>query len=141
VVPAESSRKDFGAERNWIRKSVEEGVGEGQLLALRLCSGRLKGPALKTPARALPTGGGAFSLSVSQKFKMEIQDDLSRRSFLKGALAGIAISFAKVPAGLETDLNSQRINPVSGSQDDDLTRMRICEVADLVRKNKSFSRN
>src|SRR6202521_2973079 len=63
-------------------------------------------------------------------------DDLSRRSFLKATLAGTAISFAKVPAVTETNLNSQRTNPVSGSQGDDLTKLNIREAADLIRKKK-----
>src|ERR1700688_741232 len=63
-------------------------------------------------------------------------DDLSRRSFLKATLAGTAISFAKVPAVTETNLNSQRTNPVSGNQGDDLAKLNIREVADLIRKRK-----
>src|SRR5579864_8026242 len=63
-------------------------------------------------------------------------DDLSRRSFLKATLAGTAISLAKVPAVTETDQNSQRTNPVSGSQSDDLTKLSIREAADLIRKKK-----
>jgi aspartyl-tRNA(Asn)/glutamyl-tRNA(Gln) amidotransferase subunit A len=63
-------------------------------------------------------------------------DDLSRRSFLKATLAGTAISFAKIPAVAETDQNSQRTNPVSGSQSDDLTKLSIREAADLIRKKK-----
>src|ERR1700680_5334083 len=63
-------------------------------------------------------------------------DDVSRRSFLKAPLAGTAISLAKVPAMTETDLNSQRTSPVSGSQSDDLTKLSIREVAELIRKKK-----
>src|SRR6202521_713262 len=63
-------------------------------------------------------------------------DDVSRRSFLKATLAGTAVSLAKVPALTETDLNSQRINPVSGSQSDDLTKLSIREAAELIRKKK-----
>src|SRR5713101_4106459 len=63
-------------------------------------------------------------------------DDVSRRSFLKATLAGTAISLTKVPSVTETDLNSQRTNPASGSQNDDLIRLSIREVADLVRKKK-----
>jgi aspartyl-tRNA(Asn)/glutamyl-tRNA(Gln) amidotransferase subunit A len=65
-----------------------------------------------------------------------LSDDLSRRSFLKTALAGTAISLAKIPAAAETDLNAQGKYPVSGSQSDDLTRLSIREVADLVSKKK-----
>jgi aspartyl-tRNA(Asn)/glutamyl-tRNA(Gln) amidotransferase subunit A len=63
-------------------------------------------------------------------------DDLSRRSFLKASLAGAAVSLAKIPAVAETDQKSQRTNPVSGGEGDDLTRMSIREVADLIRKKK-----
>src|SRR6202521_633434 len=63
-------------------------------------------------------------------------DDLSRRSFLKATLAGTAVSLTKVPAVAETEQPSQRTNPVSGGQSDDLTRMSIREAADLVRKKK-----
>jgi aspartyl-tRNA(Asn)/glutamyl-tRNA(Gln) amidotransferase subunit A len=63
-------------------------------------------------------------------------DDVSRRSFLKATLAGTAISLSKVPAVTETDQNSQRTNPVSGSQSDDLTKLSIREAADLIRKKK-----
>src|SRR5450755_834878 len=63
-------------------------------------------------------------------------EDVSRRSFLKATLAGTALSLAKVPAVTETDLNSQRTNPVSGSQSDDLTQLSIREVSELVRKKK-----
>src|SRR6266852_8443966 len=63
-------------------------------------------------------------------------DDLSRRSFLKATLAGTAVSLTKVPAVAETDQQAQRTNPVSGGPSDDLTRMSIREVADLVRKKK-----
>jgi aspartyl-tRNA(Asn)/glutamyl-tRNA(Gln) amidotransferase subunit A len=62
--------------------------------------------------------------------------DLSRRSFLKATLAGTAISLSKVPAMMETDRNSQRTNPVSGSQSDDLSKLSIREAADLIRKKK-----
>ncbi|MFY9530660.1 MAG: amidase [Candidatus Acidiferrales bacterium] len=64
-------------------------------------------------------------------------DDLSRRSFLKATLAGTAVSLAKIPAVAEADQNSQRTKPVSGGQSDDLTRMGLREVADLVRKKKA----
>src|SRR5580704_19069135 len=63
-------------------------------------------------------------------------DDLSRRSFLKATLAGTAVSLAKVPAGMASDLNFQRTNPVSGSQSDDFTKLSIREAADLIRKKK-----
>jgi aspartyl-tRNA(Asn)/glutamyl-tRNA(Gln) amidotransferase subunit A len=63
-------------------------------------------------------------------------DDLSRRSFLKATLAGTAISLAKVPAVTGTDLNSQKTNPVNGSQGDDLAKLSIREVSDLIRKKK-----
>jgi len=63
-------------------------------------------------------------------------DNLSRRSFLKATLAGTAISMSKVPAVTETDQNSQRTNPVSGSQSDDLAKLSIREAADLIRKKK-----
>src|SRR6267378_4890277 len=63
-------------------------------------------------------------------------DDLSRRSFLKASLAGVAVSLAKVPAATETKQKDQRTNPVSGGPSDDLTRMSIREVADLIRKKK-----
>jgi aspartyl-tRNA(Asn)/glutamyl-tRNA(Gln) amidotransferase subunit A len=63
-------------------------------------------------------------------------DDLSRRLFLKATLAGAAVSLAKVPAMAGTNQKSQGTNPVSGGQSDDLTRMSILEVADLVRKKK-----
>jgi aspartyl-tRNA(Asn)/glutamyl-tRNA(Gln) amidotransferase subunit A len=63
-------------------------------------------------------------------------DDLSRRAFLKATLAGTAVSLTKIPAVAETDQQSQRTSPVSGGQSDDLTRMSIREVADLVRKKK-----
>src|SRR5580704_12800858 len=62
--------------------------------------------------------------------------DLSRRSFLKATLTGAAVSLTKVPAVAETDQKSQGTNPVSGGQSDDLTRLSIREVADLVRKKK-----
>jgi aspartyl-tRNA(Asn)/glutamyl-tRNA(Gln) amidotransferase subunit A len=63
-------------------------------------------------------------------------DNFSRRSFLKATLAGTAASLAKVPAVAETDQESQRTNSVSGGQSDDLTRLSIREVSDLVRKKK-----
>src|ERR1700732_4574003 len=63
-------------------------------------------------------------------------DDLSRRLFLKATLAGAAVSLAKVPAMAGTDQQTQGTNPVSGGQSDDLTRLSIREVADLVRKKK-----
>src|ERR1700731_1706831 len=63
-------------------------------------------------------------------------DDLSRRLFLKATLAGAAFSLAKVPAMAGTDQQTQGTNPVSGGQSDDLTRMSIREVADLVRRKK-----
>ena len=63
-------------------------------------------------------------------------DDLSRRSLLKAALAGTAISLAKVPSVTGTDLNSQKTNPASGGQGDDLTKLSIREVSDLIRKKK-----
>jgi aspartyl-tRNA(Asn)/glutamyl-tRNA(Gln) amidotransferase subunit A len=63
-------------------------------------------------------------------------DDFSRRSFLKATLAGTAISLSKVPAVTETDVNSQRTNPVSGSQSDDLAKLSIREASDLIRKKK-----
>jgi aspartyl-tRNA(Asn)/glutamyl-tRNA(Gln) amidotransferase subunit A len=65
-----------------------------------------------------------------------LSDNLSRRSFLKATLAGTVISLTKVPAVTETDLNSQRTNPVSGSQSDDLTKLSLREAADLIRKEK-----
>src|ERR1700692_2525578 len=63
-------------------------------------------------------------------------DDVSRRSFLKATLAGTDISLSKVPAMMETDQNSQRTNPVSGTQSDDLSKLSIREAADLIRKKK-----
>src|SRR5258707_5920374 len=63
-------------------------------------------------------------------------DDLSRRSFLKAGLAGAAVSLAKIPAKTETNQKDQRTNPVSGGAGDDLTRMSLHEVADLIRKKK-----
>jgi aspartyl-tRNA(Asn)/glutamyl-tRNA(Gln) amidotransferase subunit A len=62
--------------------------------------------------------------------------DLSRRSFLKATLAGAAVSLAKVPAVAETDQKSSGTNSVSGGQSDELTKMSLREVADLVRKKK-----
>ena len=63
-------------------------------------------------------------------------DDLSRRAFLKVTLAGTAASLAKVPAVAEAEQNSQGTNPVNADQGDDLTRLSISEVSDLVRKKK-----
>src|ERR1700719_4157714 len=63
-------------------------------------------------------------------------DDLSRRSFLKAALAGTAVSLAKMPAAAETSLNPQRKNPVSGNQSNDLAQLSIREAADLIHKKK-----
>jgi aspartyl-tRNA(Asn)/glutamyl-tRNA(Gln) amidotransferase subunit A len=63
-------------------------------------------------------------------------DDFSRRSFLRATLAGAAISLMKDPALAEANQKSQSTNSVSGGQSDDLTRMSIREVADLVRKKK-----
>src|SRR6202521_2639607 len=63
-------------------------------------------------------------------------DDLSRRAFLQATLAGTAVSLAKVPAVAETDQESQRTNPVSGGPSDDLTKLSIREVSDLIRKKK-----
>src|ERR1700674_603379 len=63
-------------------------------------------------------------------------DDLSRRAFLQATLAGTAVSLAKVPAVAETDHESQRTDSVSGGPSDDLTRLSIREVSDLVRKRK-----
>ena len=63
-------------------------------------------------------------------------DDLSRRLFLKATLAGAAVSLAKVPALAGTDQKPQMTNPARSGQSDDLTRMSIREVADLVRKKK-----
>ena len=63
-------------------------------------------------------------------------DDFSRRSFLKAALAGTAISLARFPAVAGTELNSQGTNPMTGSQGDELTKLSIREVGDLVRKKK-----
>jgi aspartyl-tRNA(Asn)/glutamyl-tRNA(Gln) amidotransferase subunit A len=67
---------------------------------------------------------------------MNPSDDLSRRSFLKATLAGAAVSLTNVPAVAETDQKSQGTNPASGGQSDDLARMSIREVADLVRRKK-----
>ena len=67
---------------------------------------------------------------------MEMADDLTRRSFLKASSGRNCYSFSKVPAVTETDQNSQRTNPVSGSQSDDLTKLSIREAADLIRKKK-----
>jgi len=64
-------------------------------------------------------------------------DDLSRRSFLKASLAGAAVSLAKIPATTETNQKDQKTNPVSGGPSDDLTRMSLREVADLIRKKKA----
>jgi len=58
---------------------------------------------------------------------MKDPDDLSRRSFLKAALAGTAIPLTKAP---------QRTSSVSRSQGDDLTELTIREAADLVHKKK-----
>src|SRR6267378_5529977 len=63
-------------------------------------------------------------------------DDLSRRSFLKASLAGAAVSLARVPPTAETNQKDQKTNPVSGGPSDDLTRMSLREVADLIRKKK-----
>jgi aspartyl-tRNA(Asn)/glutamyl-tRNA(Gln) amidotransferase subunit A len=63
-------------------------------------------------------------------------DDLSRRSFLKATLAGTAVSLAKIPAAVETSLNSQRTNPVSGNQSNDLAQLSIREAAELIHKKK-----
>jgi aspartyl-tRNA(Asn)/glutamyl-tRNA(Gln) amidotransferase subunit A len=63
-------------------------------------------------------------------------EDLSRRSFLKTTLAGTAVSLAKVTAAVQTNGISQRTNPVSGSQSDDLAKLSLREAADLVRKKK-----
>jgi aspartyl-tRNA(Asn)/glutamyl-tRNA(Gln) amidotransferase subunit A len=63
-------------------------------------------------------------------------DDVSRRSFLKATLAGTAFSLSKVPEVTTTDLNSQRTNPVSGNQSDDLTKLTIREAAEQIRKKK-----
>jgi aspartyl-tRNA(Asn)/glutamyl-tRNA(Gln) amidotransferase subunit A len=63
-------------------------------------------------------------------------DNLSRRTFLKVTLAGTAASLAKVPAAAETYQKPQRTNPVNDNQSDDLTRLSIREVSDLVRKKK-----
>jgi aspartyl-tRNA(Asn)/glutamyl-tRNA(Gln) amidotransferase subunit A len=63
-------------------------------------------------------------------------DDFSRRSFLKATLAGTAITLAKIPAVAKADLNPQRTNPLSGSQIDDLAKLTIREVSDLIRKKK-----
>jgi aspartyl-tRNA(Asn)/glutamyl-tRNA(Gln) amidotransferase subunit A len=63
-------------------------------------------------------------------------DELSRRSFLKASLAGAAVSLAKVPAAAESDQKDQWTNSVSGGPSDDLTRMSLREVADLIRKKK-----
>jgi aspartyl-tRNA(Asn)/glutamyl-tRNA(Gln) amidotransferase subunit A len=63
-------------------------------------------------------------------------DDLSRRSFLRATLAGTAVSLTKVPAVTETSLDSQRTNPASVSPSDDLTKLSIGEVADLIHKRK-----
>jgi len=64
-------------------------------------------------------------------------DDVSRRSFLKATLAGVAVSLTKVPGMVEIEQKSQGINPVSGSQSDDLTRMSIREASDLIRAKKA----
>src|SRR4029077_20091702 len=63
-------------------------------------------------------------------------DNLSRRSFLRATLAANSVSLAKVPAAAETDLKPQKTDPVSGGQSDDLTRLIIREVSDLVGKKK-----
>src|SRR5690242_14187955 len=63
-------------------------------------------------------------------------DDLSRRSFLKAALAGTAVSLAKIPTAVETSLNSQRTNPVNGNQRNDLAQLSIREAADLNHRKK-----
>src|SRR3977135_1117459 len=65
-----------------------------------------------------------------------LSDDLSRRSFLKASLAGAAVSLAKVPAKTETNQKDQRTNPVSGGASNDLTRISLHEVADLIRRKK-----
>jgi aspartyl-tRNA(Asn)/glutamyl-tRNA(Gln) amidotransferase subunit A len=71
-----------------------------------------------------------------QESKMKMADDLTRRSFLKQALAGGAIPFAKVTAGKETHLNSQTTKPVSHSPGDDLATLSIREAADLIHRKK-----
>jgi aspartyl-tRNA(Asn)/glutamyl-tRNA(Gln) amidotransferase subunit A len=63
-------------------------------------------------------------------------DDLSRRTFLKVTLAGTAASLANVTAAAEKQQKSQRTIPVNDDQSDDLTRLSIREVSDLVRKKK-----
>jgi aspartyl-tRNA(Asn)/glutamyl-tRNA(Gln) amidotransferase subunit A len=63
-------------------------------------------------------------------------EDVSRRALLKATLAGTVISLAKVTSVIQVDLKSQRKNPVSGNQSDDLTKLSLREAADLVRKKK-----
>ena len=63
-------------------------------------------------------------------------DDFSRRSFLKATLAGTAVSLGMVPAAAETALKSQKTSSVSGSKGDDLAKLSIGDVADLIRKKQ-----
>jgi Asp-tRNA(Asn)/Glu-tRNA(Gln) amidotransferase A subunit family amidase len=63
-------------------------------------------------------------------------DDLSRRSFLKATLAGVAVSLTKVLGMAETDQKPQRTTRVSGGQSDELTRMSLQEAAGLIRAKK-----
>jgi aspartyl-tRNA(Asn)/glutamyl-tRNA(Gln) amidotransferase subunit A len=64
-------------------------------------------------------------------------DDFSRRSFLRTALGGAAISFAKIPGVAESAVHQQKTHTESVSQSDDLTNLSIHEVANLVRNKKA----
>jgi len=67
---------------------------------------------------------------------MNPSNKLSRRSLLRTTLAGVATSLTMVPAMAETVQKSQAAKPVSSDLSDDLTRMSIREVSDLVRRKK-----
>ncbi|MGH9786000.1 MAG: amidase, partial [Terriglobia bacterium] len=63
-------------------------------------------------------------------------EDVSRRSFIKTAVAGTAGSFAMSCRLAEGVISSQRTTQSSQSQSSDLTRLSIRDAAELVRRKK-----
>ena len=63
-------------------------------------------------------------------------EDVSRRSFLKSAVAGTAGSWIPISRLAEGIASAQRATPSSQGQSGDLTRLSIREAAEMVRRKK-----